>query len=119
MFQGYRALLPILALYLCLMWILTRKPSFPFSRSPLGFLICYFMVGLVSSLCRAAEFVALLIVVWFILDKKDPAKFLKRFLHVNYAVIVLITISILPDAYRFGFSRVEQNMYYNLLFKLG
>jgi len=128
-FQGARALLPVLAGYICCLWILAKKSRFPFLGTPPGFLFFYCMIGVISSIFLspdkltafywAAIYLAPLLVLWV---GKDNVKFLvhlKRIIFTNYFIFLLITVGLLPEAFRFDRSRDVRFNTYDLPFNLG
>jgi O-antigen ligase len=128
-FQAIRALFPLIAVYLSLMWMLVKRPGFSFVRTPAGFLFAYFAVGAISSvflspnrvtaLYWACEYVAPLLVVWVALEMPDPLEGLRKILYLNNVVVVLIFAAIFPDVLRVGGSDERFSQFYRLPFNLG
>jgi len=128
-FQAIRALFPLVAVYLSLMWMLVKRPGFSFLRMPAGFLFAYFVVGAVSSvflspnrvtaLYWACEYVAPLLVVWVAMEMPDPLEGLRKILYLNNVVVVLIFAAIFPDMLRVGGSDERFSQFYQLPFSLG
>jgi len=127
--QGARSVFPLIAVYLCLIWILVKKPGFSFLRMPAGFLFAYFVIGAVSSvflslnrmtaLYWAGEYVAPLLVIWVVAEMPSPLAGLRRILVLNNFIVVLITLAILPDLIRVGGSDQRFSQFYRLPFNLG
>jgi O-antigen ligase len=128
-FQAIRALFPLIAVYLSLMWMLVKRPGFSFVRTPAGFLFAYFAVGAVSSvflspnrvtaLYWACEYVAPLLVVWVAMEMPDPLEGLRKILYLNNVVFVIIFAAIFPDMLRVGGSDERFSQFYRLPFNLG
>jgi len=128
-FQGARALLPVMASYFCLLWALATKARFRFGLTSLGFLCYYGALGLLASvfyspdkvtaLYWGSEYLAPLLAAWFITERPDPLPVLRTVLRLNAAVIVLLMLAVLPEAYRFGFGRATRFEIYMLPFGLG
>jgi len=128
-FQAIRALFPLVAVYLSLMWMLVKRPGFSFLRMPAGFLFAYFAVGAVSSvflspnrvtaLYWACEYVAPLLVVWVAMETPNPLEGLKKILYLNNVVVVLIFAAIFPDVLRVGGSDERFSQFYRLPVNLG
>ena len=128
-FQGLRAFLPLVAAYLCLIWLLAKRPKFPFAGSPLGLLFGYCFVGLISSLFLSPVvvssmywlglYIAPLLVIWFCLEKKEALAFLRLIMSLNYAFFFFLTLIIMPEALRIGWGRVPPFQQYTLPFGLG
>jgi len=128
-FQAIRALFPLVAVYLSLMWMLVKRPGFSFVRTPTGFLFAYFAVGAISSvflspnrvtaLYWACEYVAPLLVVWVAMEMPDPLEGLRKILYLNNVVVVLIFAAIFPDVLRVGGSDERFSQFYRLPFNLG
>lgn len=129
LFQAARALFPLAAVYLSLMWMMVKRPGFSFLRMPAGFLFAYFAVGAVSSvflspsrmtaLYWACEYVAPLLVVWVAMEMPDPLEGLRKILYLNNIVVVIIFAAIFPDVLRVGGSDARFSQFYRLPFNLG
>jgi hypothetical protein len=128
-FQAIRALFPVVAVYLSFMWMLVKRPGFSFLRMPAGFLFAYFMVGTVSSIFLSSnrvtamywafEYVAPLLVVWVAMEMPDLLERLRKILHINNVIVVLIFAAIFPDVLRVGGSDERFSQFYRLPFNLG
>jgi len=129
LFQGARALLPVMVAYFCLLWALATRARFRFGLTSLGFLCYYGALGLLASvffspdkvtaLYWGSAYIAPLLAVWFITERPDPMPILRTVLRLNAAVIVLLMLAVLPEAYRFGFGRATRFEIYMLPFGLG
>lgn len=127
--QGARAFLPIVAAYLGLVWLLARRPKFVFAGTPLAFLSGYCLIGFLSSLLLSPEpgesmywlglYVAPILVIWYCLEKDDAAAFLRLVMRINYAFFFLLTMVILPEAFRVGWGNLPPVQQYTLPFGLG
>ncbi len=128
-FQGARAFLPLLAAYICLLWILAVRSRFPFMKTPLRYLISYGLIGLLSSLLLSPErltalywwgaFMSPLFVMWFVSERADVLDMMRRILRSNAIIIIFLLVILLPEAYRFGFSAASRFQFYLLPFGLG
>jgi O-antigen ligase len=128
-FQGARALFPLVAAYLCLMWMLVKKPGFSFFRMPAGLLFGYFAIGAVSSvflspnrmtaLYWAGEYLAPLLVVWVAIEMPEPLDQLRRILYLNNIIVTVIFFALIPDVLRVGGSDERFSQFYVLPFGLG
>jgi len=129
LFQGARALLPIMAAYFCLLWALATRARFRFGLTSLGFLCCYGALGLLASVFYSPDkvtalywgsaYLAPLLAAWFITERPDPLPVLRTVLRLNAAVIICLMLTVLPEAYRFGFGRATRFEIYMLPFGLG
>ena len=129
LFQGARALLPVMVAYFCLLWALATRARFRFGLTSLGFLCYYGALGLLASvffspdkvtaLYWGSAYIAPLLAAWFITERPDPLPILRNVLRLNAAVIVLLMLAVLPEAYRFGFGRATRFEIYMLPFGLG
>jgi O-antigen ligase len=128
-FQAARALLPVMAAYFCLLWALAAKARFRFGLTSLGFLCYYGALGLLASVFYSPDkvtaiywgsaYLAPLLAVWFITERPDPLPILRTILRLNGAIIILLMLAVLPEAYRFGFGRATRFEIYLLPFGLG
>ncbi|MDD8015711.1 MAG: O-antigen ligase family protein, partial [Acidobacteriota bacterium] len=127
--QGIRPLFPIAAVYLGLMWILVTRSLFPFAKTPLGFMFYYSLTGLFSSILLspqkvvsvywAALYISPFLVIWMAIDKSEILKSLKRITYINYAVVIFIAMSLIPEVIRIGGSDERFTQIYSLPFHLG
>lgn len=127
--QGVRSLFPLLALFLCLLWVLKERLAFPFRKNPLLFWFIYVAVGVLSSLFLSVEpltaiywagnYLAPLMVAWFALDRPNPWNAVRALIYVNYAMFALVALSILPEAFRVGWGNLPRFKQYTLLFGFG
>jgi O-antigen ligase len=129
LFQALRALLPIAAAYIAVLWALATRAKFRFGRTTLGWLFFYGLLGLVSSivfspdtptaLYWATAYIAPLLVTWFVIERPEPLSILRAILRANNAVIVVLLTVILPEAARYGFGRASRFMFYSMPLGLG
>ena len=129
LFQGARALLPVMAAYFCLIWALATRARYRFAWTPPGFLVAYAAMGFLSSvfyspdkvtaLYWATVYVAPLLVVWFVTDRPEPLAILRTVLRLNAAIVIFLMAAVLPEAYRYGFGRATRFEIYMLPFGLG
>lgn len=127
--QGLRAMTPLAAVYLSLIWILAKRPKYPFVGHPLGFLLGYGFIGLFSSLFLSPEptssmywlglYVAPMLVAWYCVEKDEALRYLRLLLAVNYAVFFLITFGLVPEAFRVGWGNLPPVQQYTLPLGLG
>lgn len=126
-FQGMRALLPILALYFSLLWIFVGKFKFPSPKTPLGLFFYYSIVGLATSLFSADVmtslywgllFFATVMVTWIFYVREDSLKSLQTVIYINYIVAIGIFLIIASKVMPMGFG-ARGRQYYELPFGLG
>jgi len=127
--QGFRSLFPLMALFLCGLWILKDRPHFPFRKNPLIYWYGYVVVGILASLFLSKEpltavywagiYLAPLVVVWFAMQRDDPWSSLRILIYTNYAVFGLIAFSLLPEAFRVGWGNLPPFRQYTLMFGIG
>ena len=127
--QGLRAMAPLVAVYLCLVWILARRPKYPFAGNPLAFLMGYCAIGFVSSLFLSPDrtgsmywlglYLAPVLVAWYCVAKPDPAAFLRLLMTFNYAVFFFLTLALLPESLRIGWGQLPRFQQYTLPMGLG
>lgn len=127
--QGVRALFPVAAAYLCLLWALAARARYRFGWTAPGLLLLYGLLGFISSVAFSPDpwtavywssaYLAPLLVCWFVIERPGPLPVLRAVLRVNNAVIVLLLLAVLPEAVRYGFGRSTRYMFYALPFGLG
>jgi O-antigen ligase len=127
--QGLRAFLPLVAAYLCLVWLLAKRPKFPFAGAPLGYLFGYCFIGLVSSLFLSPVlvssiywlglYIAPVLVIWFCVEKKEALAFLRLIMRINYAFFFFLIVIIMPESLRVGWRQMPPFQQYTLPFGLG
>lgn len=128
-FQGARALLPLLAAYLCLIWILAKKSFFPYAKTPLAYIFYYCLIGILSSVFLSPQtitslywggiYLSPLLVIWVILDQPEAVDKIKRLIKINYVIFIMITISLFPQAFKGGLGKISHNQFYVLPLGMG
>jgi hypothetical protein len=128
-FQAARALLPVAAAYICVLWALAARARFRFAWTSLGFFVYYGALGLTTSLLFSPEpatalywasaYLAPLLVAWFIVDRPEPLPILRTIVRANGAIILTLMLAVLPEAYRFGFGTSTRFEIYDMPFHLG
>ncbi len=129
LFQGLRALLPVAAAYIALLWALASRARFRFGATTLGLLTFYGGLGLVASiflspdtptaLYWATVYLAPLLVVWFVIERPEPLPVLRAILRANNAIVIFLMLAVLPEAARFGFGQAVRREIYMMPFGLG
>jgi O-antigen ligase len=127
--QGLRALLPVAAAYIALLWALAARARYRFGWTTLGFMTYYGLLGFVSSIALSPDpttavywcsaYLSPLLVAWFVIERPEPLPVLRALLRFNNAVIALLLLAVLPEAVRFGFGRSTRSMIYMMPFGLG
>ncbi len=127
--QGLRALFPVAAAYVCLIWALAARARFRFGATTLGLLALYGGAGFVSSVAFSPDpatavywcsaYLSPLLVGWFVIERPEPLPVLRAILRANNAVIVLLLLAVLPEAARYGIGRTTRYMMYTMPFGLG
>lgn len=103
LFHGLRALLPPVAAYLAIIMLLARHSlSLQFFRGPLGLLVLYAIVGILSSIFLSIEpliafywaiqYVSVLIVLWSIFSMPNTSAILSRLIIINWIIAAIITV---------------------------
>ena len=127
LFQGIRALLPILALYISLLWIFVGRLKFPSIKTPLGLFFYYSLVGLITSLFSPEVITSLywgliffsaVMVLWIFYQREDSLDCLKIVTYLNYAITIVIFLIIASKVVPMGFG-AQGRQYYELPFGLG
>ncbi len=128
-FQGLRALSPLLALYLSIIWIIAKRLSLNILRTPLVFFLAYGLTGVctsfflsvnaVESLYWVGVFLSPLGVVWCAIESERPLDVLRSIIVINYAVFGFIATSLIPEAVRVFLGKESFSSYYRLFFGLG
>lgn len=129
LFQAVRAFLPPAAAYFCVLWALASRARFRFGLTTLGCLTIYGAFGLVASVFYSPDpvtafywgsaYLAPLLVAWFVIELPEPLPALRTVLRLNGAIITLLLLVLLPEAYRFGFGRATRYEVYRMPFGLG
>ena len=127
LFQGVRALFPLLALYISLLWIFVGKLKFPSPRTPIGLFFFYSLTGLATSFFSADVvlslywgliFLAVILSCWVLLTREDAILGLERVSYINYAIVISIFLIIALRVIPMGFS-AQGRQFYELPFGLG
>jgi O-antigen ligase len=128
-FQGFRALLPILAVYIVFVWAMTQRPGFPFKKNPVRFFFMFWLIGFtvsifispvaVKSLYWAMMYLSPFFVMWAALEADDPIVSLRWIMYINYGIFILLTLSLVPDVMKGGNISAAHDRMYTLPFNLG
>jgi len=105
LFHGLRAFLPPVAACLAIIILLARHSlSLQFFKGPLGLLVLYAIIGILSSiflslepliaLYWAIQYVSVLIVLWLIFSMPNPSAILSRLIIVNWIIAGIITVGL-------------------------
>lgn len=128
LFQGMRALLPMLNLYLCLMWLFAYKKKFPPFLTPVGLYFYYGLTGIVISLLSPEVtrslywgilYLSPVMAVWVITLKEDPLENLRWLVYVNYFAAGFIFMALVFELQRSGYLGRPGLQFYSLPFGLG
>ena len=127
--QAVRALFPIAAGYVCLLWALAARARFRFGWTAPGLLVFYGGLGFIASVAFSPDpwtavywcsaYLAPLFVCWFVIERPEPLPILRAVLRANHAIIVFLLAVVLPEAVRYGFGRSTRTMFYRMPFGLG
>jgi O-antigen ligase len=128
-FQGARALLPVAAAYMCILWALASRSRFRFGWTSLGFFVYYGALGLAASIFFSPDplaalywgsaYLSPLLVTWFVIERPEPLPILRTLLRLNGAIVTVLLLAVLPEAYRFGFGRAARFEIYHMPLGLG
>lgn len=128
LFQGIRAFLPILALYICIIWMLAARITLPSFFPPQGMLFYYGLSGLIVSFLSPEKmsafywglvYLAPLLVLRIVIFKEDPLDHIKEIIYLNYGIAVLIGVILLPEVLQYGLFGGRRAQFYELPFGLG
>jgi len=127
--HGARALLPVLAVYISIIWIFATRSRFPFFKVPVGLLFYYCLIGIATSLFLSPDtltslywagiYLSPLLVVWIALENPNSLNLLRRLISLNYIMVIIVTVSLLPEALNIARGRLPLDQFYNLPFNLG
>ncbi|MBU1339604.1 MAG: O-antigen ligase family protein [Acidobacteria bacterium] len=127
LFQGVRAFFPLLALYICIVWIFLTRIKWPTISNPVGLFFYYGLIGLLvsflspfmgTSLFWAGLFMAPILLTWVIISNEDSLRILRKLMFINYIVAGFIAFSLIPQALGRGLGG-GQSAYYDLPMGLG
>ena len=128
-FQGVRALFPMLAIYLCFLWVMSRRSKFPLVKDPLGYFFIYGVMGFigsmfltvntVDSLYWAGAYLSPFFGIWLALASENPKEKLQKIILVNYVVFFFFALNIFPEAVRIFRGKTSLSAFFSLPFGLG
>ncbi len=128
MFQGLRAFLPVLALYIVVIFMLLARVKVPTLTNPAGLFFYYAFVGMAVSFFSPQKQTALywggvylspVLLTWFVVQKEKALDVLKHVINVNYILCGVVFLSLLPPAISHGISGPYRMMFYELPFGIG
>ncbi len=101
-FHSTRAFFPLLAAFLALIFLIRRPFSLKISKTPLGLLALYALIGIISSiflspkpflaLYWAISYIAVILVLLAILTDSDSKSYLPSLINLNWLFVFIITI---------------------------
>ena len=128
-FQGARALLPVAAAYVCLLWALATKARYRFGATTLGLFVAYGVLGMIASVVYSPDiatalywgtvYLAPFLVAWFVIERPEPLPVLRNMLRLNGGIVLVLLLAVLPEAFRYGFGRTTRYQIYTMPFGLG
>jgi len=127
-FQGLRAFLPLVALYICIMWMFLARIKLPPIFSPLGMFFFYCFIGIFVSFLSPKKETALywgflylspILFVWIISSLEEALERLRAVLYINYAVSILLMLSLMHEVMQKASGALGITAFYKLPFNLG
>jgi len=107
--QGMRCILPLLALFLCLIKALASKHRrIPFFASPLELLFYYALVAIITASLSPDPFISLywgglylspIIVIWHVMNSRKPFEGILRIMKINFIIFTVLIISLMPTMF--------------------
>lgn len=128
MFQGIRALFPLLALYISIMWMFLKRIRPPAFSTPLGLFFAYCLTGLavsffspdkITSIYWGGLYLSPILFLTIVSENGKSIEILRKLIWVNYGVSLILTSMFFPEMWRIGFSGETRRMFYTLPFELG
>jgi len=129
-FISIRPLLPMFAMYICLIWILlTKSKLIPNPKNPLRYFFFFFLIGIVSSILISSQksisiywslyYLSPLLVIWLTNERNKPRQHVTGIIHISYILVMAVTLSIMPEALRLGVTIQPSGSTYDLPFNIG
>jgi O-antigen ligase len=126
--QGLRAFLPLVALYICIMWMFLARIKPPSFSAPIGLFFYYCMIGIFVSFLSPEKKTALywgflylspLLFIWIISFMEEAMERLRAVLYINYAVSIFLMFSLIPEVIKKASGALGITAFYELPFNLG
>jgi len=127
-FQGGRAFLPIVVLYICLFWMILFRLKLPSFSNSHGLFFYYAMVGLVISLFSPDVMVALywggvylspIILLGIVADRDYSLRSLRFIAIINYCISLAVVLSLILQNAQWEMSSQGRIVVFDLPFGLG
>jgi len=104
--KGARVILPLLALFFCLLKALVSKHRrIPFFTSPLELLFYYALVAIITASLSPEPFISLywgglylspIIVLWYAMNSSKPFENVRRIIIINYIIFTILVFTFIP-----------------------
>ena len=104
--QAIRCVLPLLALFFCLLKALVSKHHrIPFFSSPLELLFYYALVAIITaglspeplvSLYWGGLYLSPIMVIWYAMNSNKPLENIRRIMIINYIIFTILILSFIP-----------------------
>ena len=128
LFQGVRAFFPLLALYICFVWMIIKQIKPPTFSSSIGmffyFWIITFSVSFLSpnvkdSLYWGALYLAPVLFLWIQSYEVESLQNLRWVVYINYGATMFLLLTLLPEVMARGLGGGSYRAFYRLPFGLG
>jgi len=128
MFQGMRAFLPLVALYISIMWMFLARIKPPSFSSPIGLFFYYCIIGVLISFFspKMTEafywsflYLSPIVFLWAVSTMEEALPRLRCVIYINYGVSLILLVSFMPEVIGKAIGSLPYTSYYNLGLNLG
>lgn len=127
--QGGRALLPILALFVCLILLMAVRAHLSLQKTSIGYLIIYCLIGIMATLLLSPRkdvgfywgglFLSALMVDWLAENFDEPLVQLERLININLFASLAVLVMTLPQTLNVARGQAPYSQFFELPFGLG
>jgi len=128
-FQGSRAMLPLAALFICVILIMAIRSRFVLHKTSLGYLILYCLIGIMATLLLSPRkdvglywgglFLSALMVDWLAENFDEPLVQLERLININLFASLVVLVMTLPQTLDVARGQAPYSQFFELPFGLG
>jgi len=117
LYQGVRALLPLLALFLCILSSLIsglrRVPTF---KTSLELLFYYCLIGFIGAFASkefwtsfywCSLYLSVIFVIWYAMNKNSRMDNIRSIININYIILTVLMCTFLPRALQSGITELS------------
>ena len=128
-FQATRALLPLLAIFICAILLMAVRPRFVLGKASLSYLMLYCFIGLMASAIASPNkttslywgglYLSPLLASWLAVSIDNPLLQIERIIKVNFFACLFVFLMTIPQTLQVVRGQAPYMQFYELPFGIG